>query len=1493
MIVRFRVASHPALPPWTRVALAALAAALAATAAAQTTVTWGGGNGNGNSPPNWAGGKTPGPSDNARVAGGAVSFDSDTTVRALIFTGGKIGGGKALTLSSTDSSWTDGDFTGGGTTVVAPDAVFTLSGAAHKNLYHGSSGSGGRTLDNFGTVVWTDQGGIRLGDGAAIINRTGARFDVRNDATLAYLGFGNRGTFTNAGTFAKSVATGTTTISENFVNTGVVRAETGTLAFTGATSGNGEYHAAAGAVNTFSNSLTFADGTRFTGEGRNDIVGGTATFAGAVSSTNLSLLGGTFTGTATLSGHVHWSGGTVAGGGTLAFTGGEFVIDGSGPKTLQHGSSGSGGATVRIDDRAAWIDSGILRGVEGAGIRVGSTGVFEIRNDSTYSYAGAGNLPFFDNAGLLRKTAPPVTGTATPAAAGTTTFSQVNLINSGTIEVQSGTLLVTASVFTHSGNLTVSPGAQFTLAGSSDSSTASGSVQVDSGGAFRLTGGHLALAGTTFVGAGASEIAGGTGAATAPVRIGTPAATGRFVLSSGALGGNATVTVGAGSAFSWTGGALIGSATLQIAPGAQLTIEGAATKHLYHGSSGSGGHVLANAGVATWLGTGNLLGGDGAGIVNQSGGLFDIRGDASVGYAGFGNALTFSNAGTLRKSAGTLTTFHQPLLNSGDIEVTSGTLAIAGGGSSGGRLGATGSGLLALTSGYTVTGGTFFGSSGTRVAAPVTISGPTGVGSARESGRLTLVQGGSIGGSGRLTVASDSRLDWTGGAQIGGGTTEITAGGILELAGADVKTLYHGSSGSGGRTLDNSGTLYWSGTGNLLVGDGARILNQESGVITLAADSSLGYAGFGNGLSIVNAGTVRRAGSAGTFTVAAGTLANTGRVVVEEGTLALNGGGSATGGAFEVRTGAALTFGSNYTFDGADLSGAGLIRASNSTLSFAGDTSRLDGLLELPADSAIAGGATLAVTGTLEWLGGSMFHSGTTRIETAGKLLLTGADAKFLYHGSSGSGGRTVDNFGLVALMDDGALKFGDGATFRNRTGATVDLRADTGLAYAGFGNAGSFDNAGLFQKTAGLGNSAVAGVAFVNQSAGQVWARTGTLVFDESFANRGGTVTASAGALVRFGGSGTQRTFDAGSRFTGDGQKQIVAGHTVFNGDFTARHLLVAGGTLGGSAPVLHGDLLWTGGRWTGGGQFTVASDGLVTLDGPENKTLAHGSSGSGGRQLVNDGTVIFQGTGSLLLGDGAGVLNRTGALFVLRNDATIGYAGFGNGGSFTNEGTLLKAAGTGTSTIAVPFVNSGTLAVNSGTIAFAGGFTNNQGNIVLTGGSLSLPGSTLDLGTSALAGTGTITAGTVRAAGIVAPGNSPGQLTLTGNLTLASTSALLIELGGRTQGVGYDFLSVGGSATLAGTLNLSFTAGFESTVSPSDTFTILSASTLSGVFANAALGSTRLLTTDGLGSFVVGYTGNSVTLSQFVPVPEPSTWALLLLGGATVLVVAWRRRR
>jgi hypothetical protein len=66
-----------------------------------------------------------------------------------------------------------------------------------------------------------------------------------------------------------------------------------------------------------------------------------------------------------------------------------------------------------------------------------------------------------------------------------------------------------------------------------------------------------------------------------------------------------------------------------------------------------------------------------------------------------------------------------------------------------------------------------------------------------------------------------------------------------------------------------------------------------------------------------------------------------------------------------------------------------------------------------------------------------------------------------------------------------------------------------------------------------------------------------------------------------------------------------------------------------------------------------------------------------------------------------------------------------------------------------------------------------------------------------------------------------------------------------------------------------LSFVNGFGGTVTGNDTFTLLNSNAaLAGTFANVASGG-RLTTSDGSGSFVVNYNGNTIAIGGFAPVP------------------------
>jgi hypothetical protein len=112
-------------------------------------------------------------------------------------------------------------------------------------------------------------------------------------------------------------------------------------------------------------------------------------------------------------------------------------------------------------------------------------------------------------------------------------------------------------------------------------------------------------------------------------------------------------------------------------------------------------------------------------------------------------------------------------------------------------------------------------------------------------------------------------------------------------------------------------------------------------------------------------------------------------------------------------------------------------------------------------------------------------------------------------------------------------------------------------------------------------------------------------------------------------------------------------------------------------------------------------------------------------------------------------------------------------------------------------------------------------------------------------------------------------------------------MEIGGTSAGTQFDqIVQQGGAGTvLDGALELSFIGGFETPITNSDTFAILTSDQpLTGSFDNVASGA-RLITTDGLGSFRVTYSGqNTVTLSDFLPAPQPTVAFSRKMHGALI---------
>ncbi len=143
----------------------------------------------------------------------------------------------------------------------------------------------------------------------------------------------------------------------------------------------------------------------------------------------------------------------------------------------------------------------------------------------------------------------------------------------------------------------------------------------------------------------------------------------------------------------------------------------------------------------------------------------------------------------------------------------------------------------------------------------------------------------------------------------------------------------------------------------------------------------------------------------------------------------------------------------------------------------------------------------------------------------------------------------------------------------------------------------------------------------------------------------------------------------------------------------------------------------------------------------------------------------------------------------------------------------------------------------------------------------------------------------------GHIAPGNSPGTLTLAGNFEQTAAGVLDIEL---ACSVLFDRLVVNGTATLGGTLALGCIGSCA--LNANDTFVILNASgDLSGTFGS--------VTATGFGSgfdysLRYDYAADLVELRVIqpglpLPVPEPETWAMLIAGLGLMGALAHRQAR
>ena len=794
------------------------------------------------------------------------------------------------------------------------------------------------------------------------------------------------------------------------------------------------------------------------------------------------------------------------------------------------------------------------------------------------------------------------------------------------------------------------------------------------------------------------------------------------------------------------------------------------------------------------------------------------------------------------------------------------------------------------------------------------------------SGTLNITNGGQVsdvsgylgyntGGTGEATV-SGAGSTWTNSSVLyvgdyGSGTLSITDGGQVTDRWGD---LGYGIGSTGIATVSGSGST-WSNTEGLFVGNyGSGTLSITDGGLVSNGSSYLGYDSGSTGTATVNGpgstwtnGDELRVGGWGDGTLS---ILNGGEVFSQRASIATLSGvtGAATvgGGAVWDNSGS-LYIGGSETAAGGD----GSLQVQNGAAVSVGDTLKLwdTGTLTLDGGTIHTRSFDNAV-GSFHFYDGTLTVSGGTYSQGGADLVLDGRDAGDL-------SALVLDNAGLSQTFND--IRVGDS---QDRQGSlTLSGGAQLNGDYTRVGNSGqgSLTVSGEAKVTdihgyLGLNNGG-SGSATV-EGTGSQWISNGVLYVGSSGTgelnvSNGGYVYDIHGSLGQNSGATGSATVD-GAGSTWRNYEELIVGNsgqgalTVSGGaKVTDTHGYLGfseGGS--GSATVEGGGSQWTNQGVlyvgsSGGGELNVRDGGYVY---DHYGVLGYNSGATGSATVDGAGsawssyydlTVGKYGSGELNIVGGGRVADTNGYLGSEAGSQGVATVGGGavwdNSGSLYVGGSATAAGGSGTLTVQEGgAVNvAGTLKVwDPGKVSMQGGRITTDGVVITDGGIFDFLGGEIQAFT--------IDGDLVNTGGRLAPGASPGLLTITGDYTQLADAFLEIELGGLLRGDAYDALVVSEHLSLAGTLEVVWYEdwGFDpGTLLAGTSFDILDWGSLTGVFDTILLPELSAGLVWDLSSLYAD--GNIfITDGGQQPVPEPST-ILLLASGLLAAAGAGRRTR
>ncbi|MGV3771475.1 MAG: LamG-like jellyroll fold domain-containing protein [Verrucomicrobiales bacterium] len=1036
----------------------------------------------------------------------------------------------------------------------------------------------------------------------------------------------------------------------------------------------------------------------------------------SVASGSISGVGGFIIG-----GELNWTGGSLFESGLIhVIPDGKLTIDGSSDKSLAKPIDNSG--LISWNGGRIFANNGAIRNQEGGKIQIASD--HELFDGSIV------------NKGFIVK----------KAGAGTTAlnslFSSLGYFdNHGVISVETGTVTI----------------------GLNENS--SGSVQINQGARFGFSGGtHNLSTNSTVAGEGVLFMRSGTVNAYGQYQAGLVVENGTINFREGSSinsGTNVVVVNGVANFSSgnvikmaglelrgtldgadlvvvtnevnWHSGTMTGTGTLELAESGLLRIQASADKSL--------SRKLATKGRTIWQ-EGRIFGNNGS-WTNAPGAMIEIKTDQSI------FDLSMHNAGTIRKNAGngvaglynlfsSLARFH----NSGTVDVSSGSLGIGTGESTGVFTAGSGATIIFewgqqnLTSSASVAGlgtlrvnggnhsiaGEFnaglFSSSGVLTFAAganvnissslLTVNGTVHFNTGEPHSIQDLAVGGVLSSTDPLTITGQA--EWRSGSLTGSGDLTIASTATLRILDNHDKTL--------SKPLHNHGHIIWMA--GRIFGNTGSVQNKAGGTFEILNDQDFFDIVFNNeGLVVKNGGTgVTTVGhlfsntarfdnsgtlqiNSGSFSAAAGT--DSGDTVVGENTIfVLNSGARTFSEASTISgNGTVRISNGNVTFNGSlqtklSVTGGTLTFAPGSELKNLENLSVSGGALHLNSGNVItvtnlvvggtlSGADTITVISNAAWNSGSIVGTGSLVFPAGSSFDINLTHDKTL--------ARTIVNSGTMR-WNEGRIMANNGR-IENKAGALFEVGCDRDFFD------GVVVNEGVFTKKAGAGATSFSALFVSNgvrfENSGQVNIQSGTLAISGPGAF-GGAVDIQPGATLAFE-SGV-RTLASTNVASGGGLLRFSAGTTTLLGNYFA-NLTVTGGNVifedGSSITLPNHDLNVSGGTLT----FKPGSE-IAQLD--RNINVTRGTLTLDTGRVINIVNVTLGGT-----------LNGSDHLVI---SGVLDWASGGMAG--TGETTLLPATivtmtGNNDKQLARKVVNQGIIRWNDGRVFGNGGTINNSAGALI----------------------------------------------------------------------------------------------------------------------------------------------------------------------------------